>query len=143
MVSATLERHKGGGAVAEKFEIAYLRWLDFGPAAGDSAAATYAKFVRGGRPPAAEYKTLQDYLFAYLAREAGRLGLAIHIHVADGGGGNYDQRGSDPLLLTWLFNEPSLRKTNFVIVHGGYPYYRETAGLLSKPNVFADFSALS
>ena len=94
-------------------------------------------------PPAADYKILQDYLFAYLAREAGRLGMAIHIHVANGGGANYDQRGSNPLLLTWAFNEPSLRKTTFVVIHGGYPYYRETAGLLSKPNVYADFSALS
>ena len=46
-------------------------------------------------------------------------------------------------MLTWAFNEPALRKTTFVIVHGGYPYYRETAGLISKPNVYADFSALS
>ena len=48
-------------------------------------------------PQPADYKTLQDFLFAYVAREAGRLGLAIHIHVANGGGANYDQRGSDPL----------------------------------------------
>ncbi len=94
-------------------------------------------------PAAADYKTLQDYLFAYVAREAGRLGMAIHIHVANGGGVNYDQRGSNPLLLTWAFNEPSLRKTNFVIVHGGYPHYADTLGLISKPNVYADFSALS
>ena len=40
-------------------------------------------------------------------------------------------------------SEPSLRKTTFVVVHGGYPYYKETAGLMSKPNVFADFSALA
>ena len=143
VVSPTLERHKAGGAVAEKLEIAYLRWLDFGPAAEADAARVYAQFVTGGVPPAPDYKTLQDYLFAYLAREAGRLGLAIHIHVANGGGANYDQRGSNPLLLTWAFNEPSLRKTTFVIVHGGYPAYRDTAGLISKPNVYADFSALS
>ncbi len=144
VVTATLERHKRGGAVAEKFEIAYLRWLDFGPASRDAAAAIYAKYVRGGRPARVEYKTLQDYLFAHLAREAGRLGLAIHIHVADGGGGNYDQRGSDPLLLTWLFNEPSLRKTTFVIVHGGGgPGAKRAGSLLSKPNVYADFSSWS
>jgi predicted TIM-barrel fold metal-dependent hydrolase len=29
------------------------------------------------------------------------------------------------------------------VVHGGYPSYRETAGLIGKPNVYADFSALS
>ena len=143
IVTPTLERHKAGGAVAEKLEIAYLRWLDFGPAAEADAARIYAQHVKGGPPAPADYKTLQDYLFTYVAREAGRLGLAIHIHVANGGGANYDQRGSNPLLLTWAFNEPAMRKTNFVVVHGGYPSYRETAGLISKPNVYADFSALS
>jgi len=143
VVTATLERHKAGGAVAEKLETAYLRWLDFGPASETDAARVYAQYVKGGVPPAAEYKLLQDYLFAHVAREAGRLRLAVHIHVANGGGANYDQRGSNPLLLTWAFNELSLRNTAFVIVHGGYPAYRDTAGLLSKPNVYADFSALS
>jgi hypothetical protein len=143
VVTATLERHKAAGAVAEKLEAAYLRWLDFGPSDEADASRIYARYVHGGTPRPAEYKVLQDYLFAYLAREAGRLGLAVHIHVANGGGANYDQRGSNPLLLTWAFNEPSLRQTHFVIVHGGYPNYRETTGLLSKPNVYADFSALS
>jgi uncharacterized protein len=143
VVTPTLERHKSGGAVAEKLEAAYLRWLDFGPAAEADAARIYAQYAKGGVPPSAEYKTLQDYLFAYVAREAGRLGLAIHIHVANGGGANYDQRGSNPLLLTWAFNEPSLRKTTFVVVHGGYPHYDDTTGLISKPNVYADCSALS
>jgi hypothetical protein len=143
VVTPTLERHKAGGAVAEKLEVAYLRWLDFAAAAEADAARIYARHAQGGSPPPADYKTLQDYLFAYVAREAGRLGLAIHIHVANGGGANYDQRGSNPLLLTWAVNEPSLRKTTFVIVHGGYPSYPETGGLLSKPNVYADFSALS
>jgi predicted TIM-barrel fold metal-dependent hydrolase len=143
VVTATLERHKAGGAVAEKLEAAYLRWLDFGPATEADASRVFAQYARGGVPSPADYKTLQDYLFLYLAREAGRLGLAVHIHVANGGGANYDQRGSDPLLLTWAFNEPSLRKTTFVIVHGGYPRFRDTAGLLSKPNVYADFSALA
>jgi hypothetical protein len=143
VVTPTLERHKAGGAVAEKLEIAYLRWLDFGPADEADAARVYARHVKAGPPSASDYKTLQDYLFVYVAREAGRLGLAIHIHVANGGGMNYDQRGSNPLLLTWAFNEPSVRTTNFVVVHGGYPSYRDTAGLISKPNVYADFSALS
>src|SRR5262249_40104656 len=129
VVTATLERHKAGGAVAEKLEAAYLRWLDFGPAADADAARVYAQYARGGVPPAADYKILQDYLFAYVAREAGRLGLAVHIHVANGGGANYDQRGAAVTHLVWAFNEPSLRKTNFVVVHGGYPDYEATAGL--------------
>jgi predicted TIM-barrel fold metal-dependent hydrolase len=143
VVTPTLERHKKGGAVAEKLEAAYLRWLDFGPASEADASRVYAQYAKGGVPPPADYKTLQDYLFEYLGREAGRLGMAIHIHVSNNGGANYDQRGANPLLLTWAFNEPSLRKTTFVIVHGGYPYYRVTAGLISKPNVFADFSSIA
>src|SRR6187401_3211830 len=72
VVTPTLERHKAGGAVAEKLESAYLRRLDFGPADESAASRTYAQFVKGGVPPAADYKALQDYLFAYTAREAGR-----------------------------------------------------------------------
>ena len=140
VVTATLERHRAAGAVAEKLEIAYLRWLDFGPAAEDDAARIYAQYAKGGSAPAADYKTLQDYLLAYVAREAGRIGLAIHIHVANGGGADYDQRGSMPLLLTWVFNEPSLRQTKFVLVHGGYPHTDDTLALMSKPNVYADIS---
>jgi predicted TIM-barrel fold metal-dependent hydrolase len=63
--------------------------------------------------------------------------------VANGGGANYDQRGAAVLHLVWAFNDPSLRKTNFVIIHGGYPDYDTTTGMLSKPNVYADLSALA
>jgi predicted TIM-barrel fold metal-dependent hydrolase len=44
------------------------------------------------------------------------------------------------MLLEGAFNDPSLRKTNFVIVHGGWPYGKQVAALLQKPNVYADFS---
>jgi hypothetical protein len=141
VVTPTLERQKRAGVIALKFEIAYLRALDLYEAGEDDAALVYAHSVKGGEPRARDYKVLQDFLFRYIAREAGRLGLAIHIHVFDGGGGSYVQSGSQPLLLDSAFNDPSLRKTNFVIVHGGYPFTKSTAGMLSKPNVWADFSA--
>lgn len=141
VVTQTLERQKREGVIALKFEIAYLRALDLYEASADEATRVYERWVKGGEPPAADYKLLQDFLFRYIAREAGRLGLAIHIHVFDGGGGSYVQSGSQPLLLDSVFNDPALRKTNFVIVHGGYPFTKSTAGMLSKPNVWADFSA--
>src|SRR6266852_4803916 len=141
VVTATLKRQKQNGAVAVKFEAAYLRKLDFDNPDEVKARATYARFVKGGEPLAADYKALQDFLFHYVAREAGRLGMAIHIHCISGAGGFYRQSGSDPLLLETAFNDPSLRKTNFVVVHGGYPFTKEMASLLSKPNVYADFSA--
>src|SRR2546421_5577307 len=141
VVTPTLELQKRNGAIAIKFEAAYLRKLDFDDPDEAKARLTYARYVRGGEPPAGLYKTLQDYLFYYVARECGRLGLAVHIHAIEGAGGFYRQSGSNPLLLETAFNDPDLRKTNFVVIHGGYPFTKEMGSLMSKPNVYADFSA--
>ncbi len=141
VVTPTLERQKRNGAVAIKYEAAYLRKLDFDNPDEAKARLTYFHYVRGGEPPANDYKALQDFLFFYIARECGRLGLAVHIHCISGAGGFYRQSGSNPLLLETAFNDSSLRKTNFVVVHGGYPFTKEMASLMSKPNVYADFSA--
>src|SRR5689334_835178 len=126
VVTATLERQKAQGVIALKYEAAYLRLLDFEKADPAIAHATYKRFSHGGLAPARDYKALQDYLFYYIAKEAGRLGLAIHIHIIDGAGSYYRPSGSNPLLLESVFNEPELRKTNFVLVHGGFPFTRQT-----------------
>ncbi len=76
VVTPTLERQKKQQAVAVKFEAAYLRTLDFGPSSEFHAATVYAHYVRGGAPNATQYKLLQDYIFRYIALEAGRLHLA-------------------------------------------------------------------
>jgi uncharacterized protein len=142
VVTPTLERQKRGGAVAVKFEAAYLRPLDFADASEAEAARVYARYSRGaGAPFYAEYKPLQDYLFRYVAREAGRLGLAVHVHTGNGVGGYFGVGGSNPALLEPAFNDPTLRKTNFVLIHGGWPFADQAAALLLKPNVYADFSA--
>jgi len=141
IVTPTLERQKREGAIAVKFEAAYLRLLDFAAPEPALARHVYAQYVKGGQAPAVEYKALQDFLFHYIASEAGRLRLAVHVHMIDGAGGYYRQSGSNPLLLETTFNDPTLRTTNFVIVHGGYPYTKQTTSMMSKPNVYADFSA--
>ena len=142
VVTPTLERQRREGAVAVKFEAAYLRPLDFADASEQEAARVYARYSRGvGAPTAAEYKPLQDFLFRYVAREAGRLGMAVHIHTGNGVGGYFGVSGGDPLLLESALNDPTLRKTNFVLIHGGWPYARHAAALLDKPNVYLDFSA--
>jgi uncharacterized protein len=142
VVTATLERQKHEGALGVKFEAGYLRPLDFSNPSAADAARVYERWIGGGVPPADDYKLLQDFLFRYIAREAGRLGMAVHIHVIGGGVGTYyDVGGSNPTLLDSVFNDPALRKTNFVMIHGGYPWAREVAMLFAKPNVYADFSA--
>jgi predicted TIM-barrel fold metal-dependent hydrolase len=143
VVTPTIERQKKEGAVALKLEAAYLRPLNFGRASETRAEEVYKRYIRGGEVPSAEYRRLQDYLFHYIAQEAGRLGLAIHIHSAPGCGDYFLQRGANPALLETAFNDPTLRKTNFVIVHGGMPYTGVTAALLQKPNVYADFSLMA
>lgn len=143
VVTPTLERMAAGGAVAVKFEAAYLRKLDFGAASATDAGAVYDRYRTGGAPSPARYRPLQDYLFRYIGREAGRLGMAVHIHSADGAGGYFEAAGSDPLLLEPALNDSSLRRTNFVIVHGGWPNTRNTMSLFARPNVYADFSFLS
>jgi predicted TIM-barrel fold metal-dependent hydrolase len=142
VVTPTLERQKAGGALAIKFEAAYLRALDFDDASEADAAHVYARYARAKDAPAvAAYKPLQDFLFRYVAREAGRLGLAVHIHTGAGVGGYYGVAGGNPMLLEPVFNDPALRKTTFVLIHGGWPFAEQTTSLLTKPNVYADFSA--
>jgi hypothetical protein len=143
VVTPTLERHKQGGALAEKFEAAYLRSLDFDSADPAAAAKVYALYAIKGAPPGGEYKLLQDYIFRYIASECGRLGMAVHIHTMAGAGSYFEVRGANPLLLESILNDPSLRKTNFVMLHGGWPFTREIAALLEKPNAYLDYSSQS
>jgi hypothetical protein len=140
VVVPTLERQKKDGAVALKFEAAYLRSLNFASVTEADAGDIYGRYIRGGEVPGAEYHKLQDFLFRRIPQEAGRLGLAIHIHTGPGCGDYFRQSGANAMLLEGAFNDPSLRKTNFVIVHGGWPYSKQVAALLQKPNVYADFS---
>lgn len=143
VVTATLERQRAAGAVAEKFEVAYLRSFDFADPPRAAAAAVYARWAAGGRPAPAQYKLLQDFLFHYIAIECGRLGMAVHLHAMAGYGSYFSIAGVNPLLLEPLFNDPRLRKTNFVLLHGGWPYVREIGALLQKPNVYLDISSQS
>jgi len=142
-VTRTLERHKQGGAVAEKFEAAYLRSLDFERVDRAAAAKVYAQYRTKGPPPDDQYKLLQDYVFRHIAAECGRLGMAVHIHTMAGAGSYFEVRGANPLLLESVLNDPALRKTNFVMLHGGWPFTREITALLEKPNAYLDYSAQS
>jgi hypothetical protein len=142
VVLPTLRREHDAGAVAIKFEAAYLRPLDFADPDPTAAARLYAQFVGGGAPSVPEYRVLQDFLFREITREAGRLGMAVQIHAFDGFGGYYETSGSQPRLLEPVFDDPTLRETRFVIVHGGWPEVGQTESMISKPNVYADISMM-
>jgi len=136
-----LVQWKKAGAVAIKFAIAYVRPLDFAQVSDEEANRVFEHYRLDGKLSANEYKTLQDFLFRFMAREAGREGLIVHIHTGIGAEPYFNVSGSNPMLLETMFNDPTLRQTNFVIVHGGWPFEREAGVMLIKPNVYADFSA--
>jgi hypothetical protein len=141
VVTPILEQQKAGGAVAEKFEVAYLRSFDFSDPQRAQIEKIYARLVVGGTPDAADYKLLQDFLFRYIAMECGRLGMPVHLHAMAGAGSYFSITGVNPLLLEPLFNDPRLRNTKFVLLHGGWPYVQEIGSLLQKPNVYLDISS--
>jgi uncharacterized protein len=135
VVRPTLERHKQAGAVAEKFEMAYLRGFDIGNPSKADAEKAYSG--------SGDYKALQDYVFRFLATECGRLGMAVHIHTSASAGGYFDIAGDNPLLLEPVLHDPAIRKTNFVLLHGGWPFIGEITAMLENPNVYVDFSEQS
>ena len=133
VVRPTLERQKSTGAVAIKFELAYLRAFDIGNPSRAEAEHAWGSGSSG--------KALQDYVFHFIATEASRLGMPVHFHTGAGSGGYFDIAGANPMLLEPLFDDPALKKTNFVLVHGGWPFSYQVTALLTKPNVYVDFSS--
>jgi predicted TIM-barrel fold metal-dependent hydrolase len=66
--------------------------------------------------------------------------MAVHIHTSASAGGYFDIAGDNPLLLEPLLHDPAMRKTNFVLLHGGWPFIGEITAMLENPNVYTDFS---
>jgi len=141
LVQMQLEQWQAAGAVAIKFGIAYQRPLDVADVPADKARLIYARGSRDGKLSAADDKALQDLLIRTVSDKAGRLGLAVHIHTGIGADPYFRIGGANPLLLESLFNDERLRHTNFVILHGGWPFERQAGVMLIKPNVYADFSS--
>jgi hypothetical protein len=141
VVLPILQHQHTGGAIAAKFELAYLRSLAIGNPTKTEAADIYAKYIdTNTSPDPAAYKLLQDYLFRTIALECGRLGMAVHFHSMAGAGSYFSIAGGNPMNMEPLFNDPTMRHTNFVMLHGGWPFVHETGALLQKPNVYLDIS---
>jgi uncharacterized protein len=141
IVLPTLTRQHDHGAVAAKFELAYLRSLAVGNPTKAEAAAIYSKYIDANTSlDPATYKPLQDYIFRTIAIYCGQLGMAVHLHSMAGAGSYFSITGGNPMNLEPLLNDPALRHTNFVFLHGGWPFVHEVGALLQKPNVYLDIS---
>lgn len=142
IVNATLARWKKSGAVAIKFLSAYSRALDFEVVDEATATPVYLKALKGTEPlTVSEQKLLEDYLFNAICATAGAQQLVVQIHTGNGDGPYFNNHGADPGLLENVINARTQRKTNFVLLHGGWPYDDVAQAMIDKPNTYADFSA--
>lgn len=139
-VSRTVEENQRKGAIAQKFEVAYFRPTRFSDPTREQAEDIYQRFHAGGIPSEAEYRTFQDYIFRYLVREGGRLHLPVHIHSAVGIGDYFNLSESNILNLESVLRDPRYQSTTFVMIHGGYPYDRQSIWLAAVKNVYLDTS---
>lgn len=142
VVTGALERWVSEGAVGIDVGVAAWRSLDFDEVNAEAARSAYGRLVVGGEfgARAADLKAFQDYTFRHLAREAGRVGLVVHVKT----GMSRDATGivgnGNPILLGPTIADPTLSKTKWLLVHGGFPFDKETGPMLLRPNVYADVS---
>lgn len=142
IVNATLARWKKSGAVAVKFLTAYARTLDFEVVDEAMATPAYLKAVKGAEPLSEiEQKLLEDYLFGAICAAAGAQQLVVHIHTGNGDGPYFNNWRANPALLENVINSRAQRRTNFVLLHGGWPFDDIAQAMIDKPNTWADFSA--
>jgi hypothetical protein len=134
------DNQKKRGGVAMKFEAAYFRSLYFTDPPRATAAAIYDKYHGGGVPSAEEYNVFQDYIFRVLIDQAGKLNLPTHFHSAVGIGDYFSLRKGDVLNLENVLRDPRYKNQTFVLLHGGWPYYKEAALLTAVKNVYLDTS---
>jgi len=141
LMHRVVEQDKQQGAVAVKFEAPYFRSLvNITDPPREKAAAIYEKYRSGGIPSSEEYLVFQDYIFRYLIAQADLQHLEVHIHSAVGSGNYYHLREGNAMDLENILRDPRYKDTIFVMIHGGYPYDRESIWLAALPNVYLDAS---
>lgn len=134
------DNQKLRGGVAIKFEAAYFRTLYFTDPPRATAEVIYNKYHAGGVPSAEEYRVFQDYIFRVLIDQAGKLNLPVHFHSAVGIGDYFSLRQGNVLNLENVLRDARYKHVNFVLLHGGWPYYKEAALLTAVKNVYLDTS---
>ena len=135
-----VSRARTDGYVALKSIVAYRSGLDLNPATRAEAAAAFARLKteiqRTGRGRLAD-KPLTDYLLwqALPLAEAQNLPLQFHTGFGDS---DADLRRANPLHLRTFIEQA---RCPVVLLHAGWPFYRETAHLAAiYPNVWLDLS---
>ncbi|MEW5956557.1 MAG: amidohydrolase family protein [Chloroflexota bacterium] len=135
-----VSRARADGYVALKSIIAYRTGLAIAPVSRAEAAATFAPLKeearRAGRVRLAS-KPLCDYLVGLALEQAVAQAMPVQFHTGFGDS-DADLRGANPLHL-----RPIIEQTRcpLVLLHAGWPFYRELAHLAALyANVWLDLS---
>jgi hypothetical protein len=140
-IRRVLELDKQQNGVAIKFEAPYFRSLvNITDPPREQAEAIYNKYRESGTPTSEEYLMFQDYIFRHLIAQAGALHLQVHVHSAVGSGNYYRLSEGNAMDLENILRDPRYKDTTFVMIHGGYPYDRQSIWLAALPNVYLDSS---
>jgi len=140
-IDAALEHFKTLGCPAVKIHCAYVRSLNFEPVDRPKAQVLF----NAPSLNRIEAKTVQDFMMRFSLERCLAHGLAVHVHTGIGGPSpGILLANSNCCHLQNLFLDDRLRQLTFVILHGGYPLWREAGFLASNyANVYLDFSWLT
>lgn len=133
-------RARADGYVALKSIIAYRTGLNLQPAARDEAAAVFSPLKEQARQAGQvrlAHKPLNDYLVWLVLELAEAQELPVQFHTGFGDS-DADLRVANPLHLRGVIEQA---RCPLVLLHAGWPYYRELAHLAAiYPNVWLDLS---
>ncbi len=138
---AAVEQARSDGYVALKSIIAYRTGLRLEQVSRADAAIAFTVLKEEARRSGAirlAQKPLCDYLVKLALDIADRQVMPVQFHTGFGDA-DADLRGANPLqLLAVIEGYPKLP---LILLHAGWPFYRETAHLAAiYPNVWADLS---
>jgi predicted TIM-barrel fold metal-dependent hydrolase len=137
----TVSRARATGYVALKSIIAYRTGLDIAPVSYNEAAAAFAPLkaeAKRAHKVRLASKPLCDYLINLALQEATNQALPFQFHTGFGDS-DADLRVANPLHLRRVIEH--YPKVPLVLLHAGWPFYRELAHLAAiYPNVWMDLS---
>ena len=127
LIRRVLSDRKNAGCAAFKCALAYDRGLDFG-----RADKTLAQRAMGDAPEEAEIRAFQNHVMDTICETAAELKIPLQMHTGLGKMENSNAMQLAPLIARH-------EKTTFILMHGGYPWLDDVAGLCHVfPNVWAD-----
>jgi hypothetical protein len=142
-IDKVLDDYKNDKAVALKVASGYIRTLWFEEQERDEVSAIFEEGLNGKLVSWKNYKNLQDFVARHIFMKAGKLKLPVHFHTGFGAYASLRNLDSNPLNLESIFSDIRFKDTQFLMLHGGYPFWDKLKPLLEKRNIYVEFSAIN